>query len=172
MAKRHCYREIRPALESTSSSVTVSGPDTGRRSPLRLPLSNLDQRRRNVLVACDSCRKQKSKCSAGQPKCSRCVAKGVECRYNADPSESRITSLKRRHDEMTHRKDSLEYFFAAMQSMPEGQAYDSLKRIRSGTSTDDIVREIEAGCLLVEFASQGDVAALEREELGGTKPFT
>ncbi|KAK1982363.1 hypothetical protein LZ30DRAFT_781354 [Colletotrichum cereale] len=175
MTKHHCYREIRPAIESNSSDVTASSTDTGRKRSVgrvasgprrRQPSSNPNPKpkRRNVLVACESCKKRKIKCSAGRPECSGCTAKGLECRYNADPSESRAASLKRRHDEMASRNDSLEQFFAAMRFMPEGEAHDVLKRIRSGASADDIVREIEAGCLLVELASRGDVAAREQDE--------
>ncbi|KAK2002385.1 hypothetical protein LX36DRAFT_667259 [Colletotrichum falcatum] len=113
---------------------------------------------------CESCKKRKIKCSAGRPKCSACMAKGFECQYNADPSESRVASLKRRHDEMANRNYSLERFFTEMRFMPEGQAYNVLKRIRSGASVDDIVCEIEAGCLLIELASRGDVAAHAQKE--------
>ncbi|WDK16423.1 hypothetical protein CGRA01v4_07706 [Colletotrichum graminicola] len=114
-------------------------------------------------VACESCRRRKIKCSAGRPKCSGCMEKGLGCRYDADPSESRVTSLKRKYDEMARRNDSLERFYAVMQSMPEGQAYRVLERIRSGASADDTVREIEAGCLLVELASRGDETAHEQD---------
>ncbi|KAK1580086.1 uncharacterized protein LY79DRAFT_592508 [Colletotrichum navitas] len=174
--KRRCYREIRPALESGHSHVTASCPDTTRKRsldddddvapgpPLRQPSSSPEQKRRNVSVACESCRKRKIKCSAGQPKCSGCMAKGLECRYNSDPSESRVASLKRKYDEIASRNDSLERFYAVMRSMPEGQAYQVLKRIRSGASADDIVREIEAGCLLMELASRGDETAHGQEQ--------
>ncbi|KAK2040648.1 hypothetical protein LZ31DRAFT_544627 [Colletotrichum somersetense] len=126
--------------------------------------SNPEQKRRNVLVACESCRRRKIKCSASRPKCSGCMAKNIECRYDADPSESRAASLKRRHDEIASRNDSLERFFAAMRLMPEAQAHHVFERIRSGTSADDIVREIEVGCLLVELALQGDVEAAHGKE--------
>ncbi|KAK2061077.1 hypothetical protein LY76DRAFT_539730 [Colletotrichum caudatum] len=155
---RRCYREIRPASEHNLSHVIGSCSQTGRKS-------NPEQKRRNVLVACESCKRRKIKCSASRPKCSGCMAKNVECRYGADPSESRVASLKRRHDEMASRNDSLERFFAAMRLMPEAQAHHVFERIRSGASADDIVREFEAGCLLVELALQGDVeAAHVREE--------
>ncbi|KAK2032486.1 hypothetical protein LX32DRAFT_189241 [Colletotrichum zoysiae] len=169
---RRCYREIRPASEYNSSHVTGSCSQTGRKS-------NPEQKRRNVLVACESCRRRKTKdsldpgtrtdttrcqCSASRPKCSGCMAKNVECRYDADPSESRVASLKRRHDEIVSRNDSLEHFFAAMRLMPEAQAHHVFERIRSGASPDDIVREIEAGCLLVELALQGDVESARGEE--------
>ncbi|KZL70462.1 N-terminal fungal transcription regulatory domain-containing protein, partial [Colletotrichum tofieldiae] len=171
MINRQCYREIRPAVDSSSSDVTTTTPDMGRKRSIEAAsdqsqhqsLSNRKPKRRNVLVACESCKKRKVKCSADRPKCSSCTTRGVECRYSADPSESRVASLKRRHDEMASRNDSLQRFFSAMRSMPEGQAQETLKRIRSGASAEDIVFEIEAGCLLVKLASRRDVETHEPE---------
>ncbi|KZL84802.1 hypothetical protein CI238_08015 [Colletotrichum incanum] len=171
MTNHQCYREIRPAVDSSSNDVTATTTGIGQKRSIeaasdhsqRQSLSHPKRKRQNVLVACESCKKRKIKCSADRPKCSSCTTRGVECRYAADPSESRVASLKRRHDEMASRNDSLQRFFSAMRSMPEEQAHEIFNRIRSGASAEDIIREIEAGCLLVKLAARRDMEAHEPE---------
>ncbi|WYZ41044.1 hypothetical protein EsH8_IV_001385 [Colletotrichum jinshuiense] len=161
MANDQRYREIRPAFKYQSNDIASSSPDATpeRRiqaasgEPSQTPSLGLQHKRRNVLVACEACKKRKVKCSADRPQCSACVAKGVECQYNADPFESRVASLKRKHDDLERRHDCLQELFSAMQSMPEGQVHEILKRIRSGVSAEDLVHQIEAGRLLVKLAS-------------------
>ncbi|CCF44161.1 hypothetical protein CH063_03262 [Colletotrichum higginsianum] len=161
MTDHHRYREIRPVFELSSGDDSVSSLGKGRKRPFdealghsqRSSASKPTPKRRNALVACESCKKRKTKCSAGRPSCSSCANRGIECRYTADPSESRAASMKRRHDEMASRNTSLHEFFSAMRSMPDEHAYEIFSRIRSGVSAEDIIHEIEVGCLLVKLSA-------------------
>ncbi|OLN80964.1 Nitrogen assimilation transcription factor nit-4-like protein 12 [Colletotrichum chlorophyti] len=156
MANSHCYREIRPVSEHVDDYSDASScvPHTGRKRPSPAHEWPLEKpKRRNVLVACENCQKRKIKCTADRPKCSNCAAKGVDCRYSVEPSESRLASMKRKRDEMERRNDCLRGFFSALQTMPEDDARDILKGIRSKSSADEIVHQIEASYLLMNLSS-------------------
>ncbi|KAK2065598.1 hypothetical protein LY76DRAFT_667791 [Colletotrichum caudatum] len=109
-------------------------------------------RRRNATAACESCRKRKTKCSAERPRCTVCAAKGYECEYNVQPSESRMSALKRAHAEMKCRSGCLESILLAMRSLPEIRAYEILREIRSGAPIQEILDQIEAESPLVDIA--------------------
>ncbi|KAF0320954.1 C6 transcription factor [Colletotrichum asianum] len=145
MASNRCYREIRPAFESDAIPTSPTSP----RNPHHASSPRSDQKpaRRNVWVACESCKKRKTKCSADRPKCSQCTSRGFDCRYTADPSESRSASMKRKFTELERQNDCLNGFFRAIRSMPEFQAHEVLRRIRSGASAEDVLREVEGGTL-------------------------
>ncbi|KAF6808291.1 C6 transcription factor [Colletotrichum sojae] len=159
----HSYREIRPAFSLDSSPPGGDpAPDdfTGLRSsaPGRKGTS-----RRNVLVACASCKKRKIKCSAERPKCSGCVSKNLACQYDAGPCESRSAMRKRKYEESERQNDCLKEFFDALRSMPEAHSYDVVRRIRAGASAEEVLRLVKAGNVLLQLSSQGsdmsDVAA-------------
>ncbi|KAF3800707.1 hypothetical protein GCG54_00006965 [Colletotrichum gloeosporioides] len=152
MASNRCYREIRPALEPDAIPTSPTSP----RNPHHASSPRSDQKpaRRNVWVACESCKKRKTKCSADRPKCSQCTSRGFDCRYTADPSESRSASMKRKFTELERQNDCLNGFFRAIRSMPEFQAHEVLRRIRSGASAEDVLREVEGGVLLLQLCDR------------------
>ncbi|KAE9573537.1 hypothetical protein CGMCC3_g10324 [Colletotrichum fructicola] len=177
MASNRCYREIRPAFESDAIPTSPTSP----RNPHNASSPRSDQKpaRRNVWVACESCKKRKIKCSADRPKCSQCTSRGFDCRYTADPSESRSASMKRKFTELERQNDCLNGFFRAIRSMPEFQAHEVLRRIRSGASAEDVLREVEGGVLLLQLYdrperkhrdSRRDIASITTRPTGTTEP--
>ncbi|KAK1751375.1 hypothetical protein QBC47DRAFT_417294 [Echria macrotheca] len=58
-------------------------------SPLALNL-----RRNGTLQSCERCRKTKIKCDHSTPRCSRCVAKGLECVYEEAPMTRRFRAAR------------------------------------------------------------------------------
>lgn len=94
------------------------------------------------------------KCTADRPKCTSCAARGFDCHYNADPSESRSASLKRKHADLEHQNGCLKQFLVALRSLPEPHAFEVLAKIRSGASVEDIVRQIEGGYLLLQLSDR------------------
>lgn len=56
------------------------------------PVLNL--RRNGTLQSCERCRKTKIKCDHSTPRCSRCVAKGLECVYEAAPMTRRFRAAR------------------------------------------------------------------------------
>ncbi|WDK20461.1 C6 transcription factor [Colletotrichum graminicola] len=154
MAAYPTYREIQPAIQPPDDPTTppqISSQTTFDTSK-QCQYTTARSRRRNATAACESCRKRKTRCSAERPRCTVCVAKGFECNYNAQPSESRISALKRTHAEMEYRSGCLESIVSALRSLPETKAHDILKSIRSGAPIQDILHQLE-----VE-STPGDIA--------------
>ncbi|KAK2004233.1 hypothetical protein LX36DRAFT_745027 [Colletotrichum falcatum] len=137
------YREIQPAIESPRPSLQTPS-QTSLDHSYRTQPSAVQRRRRNATAACESCRKRKTKCSAERPRCTVCAAKGFECEYNVQPSESRMSALKRTHAEMECRYGFLKSIFSAMRSLPETEAHEILREIRSGAPVQKILHQIEA----------------------------
>ncbi|CAI0641832.1 unnamed protein product, partial [Colletotrichum noveboracense] len=132
---------------------------------------SLKTSRTNLLVS--------DKCSADRPKCSQCTSRGFDCRYTADPSESRSASMKRKFTELERQNDCLNGFFRAIRAMPEFQAHEVLRRIRSGASAEDVLREVEGGVLLLQLYdrperkhrdSRRDIASITTRPTGTTEP--
>lgn len=51
--------------------------------------------------------------------------------------------MKRKFTELERQNDCLNGFFRAIRSMPEFQAHEVLRRIRSGASAEDVLGEVE-----------------------------
>ncbi|KAK7178248.1 C6 transcription factor, partial [Paraphaeosphaeria sporulosa] len=51
-------------------------------------------RRQITQIACESCRKRKSKCNGARPKCNTCQAKNLSCVYDVAESEKTTTQLR------------------------------------------------------------------------------
>ncbi|KAK2023007.1 hypothetical protein LX32DRAFT_686810 [Colletotrichum zoysiae] len=157
MAAYRSYREIQPAIKPPHDLTT---PAPSLRSSSQTTCDHLNQirpeatkpRRRNATAACESCRKRKTKCSAERPRCTVCAAKGYECEYNVQPSESRMSALKRAHAEMECRSGCLESILSAMRFLPETRAHEILREIRSGAPIQEILHQIEAGTPLGSIA--------------------
>ena len=51
-------------------------------------------------MACDECKRKKSKCDGGKPGCKRCAERGVECIYNTVSNTQRVAVLRERVKEL------------------------------------------------------------------------
>ncbi|KAK2053758.1 hypothetical protein LY76DRAFT_464387, partial [Colletotrichum caudatum] len=91
-------------------------------------------------------------CSAERPRCTGCTAKGLECQYNVNPSESRTSALNRKHAEIECHIGCLEAVLSAMRFLPETQAYEVLREIRSGISIQQTAHRLESRSLLRAIA--------------------
>lgn len=73
-----------PVGERTSSSSLSNGPPPRKRAPL-------------ASVACQDCRRRKTKCDGGKPSCSNCTKRGVpSCTYDLEPNQSRVAAYKQK----------------------------------------------------------------------------
>ncbi|OLN83101.1 Nitrogen assimilation transcription factor nit-4-like protein 11, partial [Colletotrichum chlorophyti] len=116
--------------------------------------SSRDQKSRRVVqVACEGCRKRKTKCSSERPRCSNCASKGLYCRFDADPSETWMASLRRKYEEATRQNNSFRDFFEAFLSVPEAESHELLRKIRTNMSVEDVLRQMEQGGLLLQLSS-------------------
>ncbi|KAM0513443.1 hypothetical protein ACHAPE_007907 [Trichoderma viride] len=133
-----------------------------RRLPVLLPATERSsatstaassKRKRNqAVVACEACRKKKSKCDAERPTCRSCELRGSECVYDADPSETRGQALRRKFDAQQHRRGVHEEFHQLLRFRPEAEVMEILRRVRTGVTIEDIVRHVHSGDLLLQLS--------------------
>ncbi|RFN50766.1 nitrate assimilation regulatory protein nira [Fusarium flagelliforme] len=147
------------------------GQDTGHKNfrplvprglaPDPPPLSTvvLPKRIRPVTgVACDSCRRRKTKCNGLRPLCSPCKVRGLQCVYATQPSETRISAMKRKHDELQKQVEQgeasqshLQQLFDAIRDRNEEDAATIMTRIRAGQDPGTILRHLDTGDLLLQL---------------------
>ncbi|KAG5925982.1 hypothetical protein E4U42_003760 [Claviceps africana] len=127
--------------------------------------SNAGRKRRDVVVAaCEDCRKRKAKmtkglqCDAQRPACSACVARGRACTYATNPSETRGSALKRKHDsldrdfqELQRSHDALQQLVQVLQSRDEKDALAIFRRIRQHEDVETILEHLHASDVLLEL---------------------
>lgn len=85
-----------PALQILLPSLPVDGIEPSETAPSR------PQRKRAPLtsVACQDCRKRKTKCDGQKPVCCNCAKRGRhECVYDLEPNQSRVAGYKQKIDQ-------------------------------------------------------------------------
>ncbi|KAG6072151.1 hypothetical protein E4U15_007077 [Claviceps sp. LM218 group G6] len=94
------------------------------------------------LIACDTCRRKKSKCDGRRPICGRCSRCGSHCNYAAEVGESRSAALKKRyralvrdHNRLAKEAYMLRRFYGHIRAVPEEQAFNVFLKIRIGRSS-------------------------------------
>ncbi|EHK48687.1 hypothetical protein TRIATDRAFT_21764, partial [Trichoderma atroviride IMI 206040] len=109
-------------------------------------------RRTETRVACEACRKKKSKCNAQRPTCKACELRGTECVYDADPTETRGQALKRKLDAQEEARSVHEEFHQLLRYRPEPEVAEILRRVRAGASVEAVVSQVRSGSLLLQLA--------------------
>ncbi|KUI65106.1 Nitrogen assimilation transcription factor nirA [Cytospora mali] len=109
-------------------------------SPESASRTQLASKRRSVAIACESCRKRKTRCD-GQRPCSSCSAHTrpgglVNCEYK-DP-QCEINSLKRACDELKRQNEALGDVIDVLRSRPEEQALEIFRLLRAGADASEI----------------------------------
>ncbi|KAJ4865698.1 fungal zn(2)-Cys(6) binuclear cluster domain-containing protein [Trichoderma breve] len=154
MEQRPQQASLRPLLprsrDENSHSSGDASPSDRRARPRK--------RRTVVAVACESCRRHKSKCDAVRPQCSLCVARGRDCIYTAEPDESRGSALKRKYSELEKNMQQLQQTHASLQGLvdalrfrDQGDVEAVLRRLRQGQDVESIARQIQTGDLLLQM---------------------
>ncbi|KAI8723046.1 Zn(2)-C6 fungal-type domain-containing protein [Fusarium sp. LHS14.1] len=121
-----------------------SGSSTGTPSPR--------SRLNTVKAACNPCRRYKAKCFGERPSCSRCLDKGLLCQYTTLPGESRMQAFNRNHHNLNHRATVNEEILNLLKTLPERDAQEILKRIRSDVDVEAVLNQAKAGDLLLQVA--------------------
>ncbi|KIW05354.1 uncharacterized protein PV09_03870 [Verruconis gallopava] len=138
------------ASRLTSSRRPLQPKDPSvRPSSAPMPAAEPKGKRRCVTAACIPCRKRKSKCDAGLPNCSTCIAVyKTECSY--DPG---VAEIARQNDSSTGvKRDSAavqepnfaEQFVQLLISLPESEAFDALYQLRASgdvVATTELLRK-------------------------------
>ncbi|KAI0968388.1 putative C6 transcription factor [Xylaria arbuscula] len=104
----------------------------GEEEPEPDPESSRHRRTRPaVLVACEPCRRLKSKCDGERPSCRRCRNKGQECIYELPQDAiSRSSARKEIANRLQRENDELRQLFHDISRRPEAEAFDVFQRLR------------------------------------------
>ncbi|KAF5639432.1 nitrate assimilation regulatory nirA [Fusarium tjaetaba] len=129
------------------------------KAPVFAPPLRVNIPKRTVTsVACESCRRRKIKCNGLRPKCLACTNRRAECVYLAKPTETRISAIKRKHDELQRQledggssESDLQQLFEAIRDRDEKDAMTIMRRIRAGEDPSTILRHLRAGDLLLQL---------------------
>jgi hypothetical protein len=100
-------------------------------------------KRRSVTVACEPCRKRKSKCDAARPACFPCQRHDTHCVYETLGVETHSQALKRKHSELSARLDGLTELFELLRAWSEDDAQAVFQQIRSGADPKALLRRIK-----------------------------
>ncbi|KAB2574254.1 Nitrogen assimilation transcription factor nit-4 [Lasiodiplodia theobromae] len=97
-----------------------------------------------TVIACNSCKRRKSKCNGARPACDRCLRLNEQCHYELDSTISRQDGLKRRLREVTARSDALEALVAQLRSASDQEAADLIRLLRQGADVQDLADRTSA----------------------------
>jgi hypothetical protein len=109
-------------------------------------------KRRSVTVACEPCRKRKSKCDATRPICSPCQRHDTHCVYETVGAETHSQALKRKNTELGFRIEALNEIYQLLISRPQNDAQGIFDQIRSGVEPETLLRRIKESDLLIQLA--------------------
>ncbi|KAG6056215.1 hypothetical protein E4U17_002343 [Claviceps sp. LM77 group G4] len=139
---------LRPLLSRARFEPSLSAESSSER--------HADRKREVVVAACEYCRKRKAKCDARRPTCSSCITRGLPCTYATNPSETRGSALKRRHEHLENdfrvlqeSHDALQQVFQALRSREDEDALAIFQRIRQHDDAETIMEHLHASDLLL-----------------------
>ncbi|KAH6677869.1 hypothetical protein F5X68DRAFT_264025 [Plectosphaerella plurivora] len=157
---------------NSHATASASAPSAQLRTllPARVdePASSMQPVRKKTMVgrvqvaaACLGCRRRKVKCNGGRPTCQRCAEQGLACEYDADLDSTRMLTLKRRQVELKTEIDDLRDLFSLLQTRPEQDALEILRRIRTGPAGDvhGVVDFVRSGDLLLQGTALSTAAS-------------
>ncbi|KAI0596077.1 hypothetical protein F4775DRAFT_566407 [Biscogniauxia sp. FL1348] len=111
-------------------------------------------KRAATIAACEACRKRKSKCSAERPRCATCIERQTHCEYTTLPTETHLKAQKRRLSDLELRSQAFDDFLNVIQSQPEHESIQILKRVRAGANTQEVLKLIHEASLLLQVVQK------------------
>ncbi|KAG6055725.1 hypothetical protein E4U32_006132 [Claviceps aff. humidiphila group G2b] len=128
------YKRLLPGLaKHGAQSSKVGAADGTQGSPATCSVN---------FVACDTCRRKKSKCDGQRPICDRCSRCGSHCNYAAEVGESRSAALNKRYralvrdyNRLAKEAYMLRRFYGHIRAVPEEQAFSVFVKIRASRSS-------------------------------------
>ncbi|KAI3571860.1 hypothetical protein IWW34DRAFT_824616 [Fusarium oxysporum f. sp. albedinis] len=106
----------------------------------------LVRRGASTSLACESCRQRKNKCNGARPTCSQCRAKHIDCVYRQTPEgnyKQRLEALQVSHPAAI--------VYRAIQTRPEAEAHEIVRRIRAGTDAETMAHQLSTADLLLQW---------------------
>ncbi|THV81116.1 hypothetical protein D6D27_08641 [Aureobasidium pullulans] len=104
--------------------------------------SSTRPKRQLVKAACQSCQKRKVKCSGERPMCMLCQQRGQTCIYDSEAGISRVEAVRRRNKELAERNSDFDLVFNALQTTPEPEAFEHLRRLRECPNVETYARTL------------------------------
>ncbi|KAJ4985950.1 C6 transcription factor [Stagonosporopsis vannaccii] len=130
-------------------------PTTTRRAAAPLQRRPRDR----VASACEACRQRKTKCNGAEPGddgirpvCWECQRRSTPCRYAAQLSETQGQAIKRKHDVLQRQNEAYTELFALIQTRPDNESLEIMRRIKMGADVEDVLRHVRDGDLLVQLS--------------------
>ncbi|KAI1151903.1 putative C6 transcription factor [Nemania diffusa] len=122
-----------------------------------------------IIVACDACRRLKTKCDGERPACRRCQSKGQLCSYELPQDTlSRSSARKEITSQLQRENLELRQLFHDLSKRPESEAYTIFQRLRAADDPIALAHSIrQAELLLPRVASEepGESATVKQLEL-------
>ncbi|KAI1274925.1 putative C6 transcription factor [Xylaria sp. FL0933] len=120
-----------------------------------------------VLVACEPCRRLKTKCDGERPACRRCRSKGQECVYELPQDAlSRSSARKEIANRLQSENLHLRQLFHDLSKRPESEAYDIFQRLRSADGDPiSLAHSIRQAELLLPLRAPDDLSEITALQL-------
>ncbi|KJZ68094.1 hypothetical protein HIM_12514 [Hirsutella minnesotensis 3608] len=91
----------------------------------------MKRKRTMTLVACDGCRRRRTKCDGKRPRCGQCIRKGEECQYEAGEGETVLLALKKKYRNLESEHARYKELFYLLRTRPARDANEILHRLRT-----------------------------------------
>ncbi|KAI5210044.1 hypothetical protein E4T39_00608 [Aureobasidium subglaciale] len=101
-------------------------------------------KRQQIAVACNACRRRKTKCDGHRPVCSVCVTKNSECTWSADPDATPMIAIKRKYQNLETEARDLQDLVQMLMDRPRQEAIfilDHMRRSRDAASTLAFIKD-------------------------------
>ncbi|KEQ99433.1 hypothetical protein AUEXF2481DRAFT_25341 [Aureobasidium subglaciale EXF-2481] len=124
---------------SIHSSSRRSSGSAKEESPIRGKV-----KRQQIAVACNACRRRKTKCDGHRPVCSVCVTKNSECTWSADPDATPMIAIKRKYQNLETEARDLQDLVQMLMDRPRKEAIfilDHMRRTRDAVSTLAFIKD-------------------------------
>ncbi|UZP34695.1 hypothetical protein NXS19_002511 [Fusarium pseudograminearum] len=113
----------------------------------RTPLPR--QHRAGVSIACEFCRKRKTRCNGARPQCASCAKNGVACTYNLP---MRVHKLRQHIGVLETEQEANRRLIELLRYRTPSEATLILDFLRQDTSVHSIIRQVEVGDMLCNLS--------------------
>ncbi|KAI1637477.1 hypothetical protein F4809DRAFT_649889 [Biscogniauxia mediterranea] len=94
--------------------------------------------------------KRTKECSAERPQCATCIERQTHCEYTTLPTETHLKAQKRRLSDLELRSHAFDELLHVIQSLPEHESIRILKRVRTGTNVQEVLKLIHEATSLTQ----------------------
>lgn len=141
-----------PSPPGQLTSRSTSRQRQRRQPPPSVPSGS--SKRKNVAIACMSCRRRKERCDGQRPTCGPCGKRNMSCSYavvGGDPF--RITPLKRSFEVLQSENEQWRELFSLIQKLPDAEVAQTLNRIRTSKDPESVLHFARSAVLASTPAS-------------------